>query len=90
MVEMPTSACRAAMDGLTTYFSKHATRMNYAHRLKTGRSIGSGMVEGAAELLIGRRLKQTGARWKVANVPKMGELCSLSSSSGWTTYWNAA
>jgi hypothetical protein len=90
LVEMPTPACRAAMDGLTTYFSKHATRMNYAHRLKTERSIGGGMAEGAARLMIGRRLKQTGARWKVANAPKMGELCSLSYSSCWATYGDAA
>ena len=53
------------MDGLTTYFSKHTGRMNYAHRPGRGVRIGSGMVEFAALLLIGRRLKQTGARWKV-------------------------
>ena len=86
----PTPACQAAMDGLTTYFSKHTTRPNYAHRLHTGRSIGSGMVEGAAKDLIGKRLKQTGARWKVANVPAMGELCSISYSSYWSAYWDAA
>lgn len=86
----PTPACQAAMDALTTYFSKHTTRMNYAHRLHEGRSIGSGMVEGAAKLMIGKRLKQTGARWKVANVPLMGELCSLTYSSSWPAYWEAA
>jgi hypothetical protein len=90
LVAHPTTACQAAMDGLTTYFSKHTTRMNYAHRLATGRSIGSGMVEGAAKLLIGKRLKQTGARWKVANVPAMGELCALTYSSCWAAYWEAA
>jgi hypothetical protein len=90
LVARPTAACQAAMDGLTTYFGKHTTRMNDAHRLATGRSIGSGMVEGAAKLLIGRRLKQTGARWKVVNVPAMGELCSITYSSCWSAYWEAA
>lgn len=90
LIAHPSAACQAAMDGLTTYFSKHTGRMNYAHRLMTGRSIGSGMVEGAAKLLIGRRLKQTGARWKVANVPAMGELCSITYSSCWSAYWDAA
>jgi hypothetical protein len=90
LVAEPTAACQAAMDGLTTYFSKHTGRMNYAHRLATGRSIGSGMVEGAAKLLIGRRLKQTGARWNVANVPAMGELCSITYSSCWLAYWDTA
>jgi hypothetical protein len=90
LVAHPTAACQAAMDDLTTYFSKHTTRMNYAQRLHAGRSIGSGMVEGAAKLLIGKRLKQTGARWKVANVPAMGEMCALSYSSCWPAYWEAA
>jgi len=63
LVAHPTAACQAAMGGLATYFSEHARRMNHAHRLKMGRSIVSGMVEGAAKLLIGKRLKQTGARW---------------------------
>lgn len=86
----PDAACQAAMDELTTYFSKHTTRLNYAHRLPTGRSIGSGMVEGAAKNLIGKRLKQTGVRWKVGSVPKMGELCCLTYSDGWSEYWDGA
>ena len=48
------------------------------------------MVEGAAKNLIGKRLKQTGARWTVENANKMGELCCLNYSSQWTTYWTAA
>jgi hypothetical protein len=90
LADRPDATCQAAMDGLTTYFSKHSTRLNYAHRLHTGRSIGSGMVEGAAKNLIGKRLKQTGARWKVVNAPKMGELCCLTYSDGWSEYWNDA
>lgn len=86
----PSASCQAAMDDLTTYFGKHLTRLNYAHRLKTGRSIGSGMVEGAAKQLIGQRLKQTGARWKVSNVPKMGELCCLTYGGEWAAYWEKA
>ena len=85
----PTAACRAAMDGLTTYSSKHTGRMSYAHRLAAGRSIGSGTAEGAAELLIGRRLKPSGARCKVANVPAMGELCSITYGSCWLAYCDA-
>jgi hypothetical protein len=90
LVARPDAACQAAMDELTTYFSKHTARLDYAHRLHTGRSIGSGMVEGAAKNLIGKRLKQTGARWKVGNVPKMGELCCLTYSEGWSEYWDEA
>ena len=63
------------------------TRLNYCHRLYTGRSIGSGMVEGAAKNLVGRRLKQTGARWEVENVNRMAELCCLTYSDHWDLYW---
>lgn len=78
---------RAALDELTSYFAVHTERLNYCHRLYTGQSIGSGMVEGAAKNLIGRRLKQTGARWQVENVNDMGELCCLTYSDHWDLYW---
>ena len=78
---------RAALDELTSYFAAHTERLNYCHRLYTGQSIGSGMVEGAAKNLIGRRLKQTGARWDVGNVNNMAQLCCLTYSDHWTLYW---
>lgn len=65
----------------------HTERMNYAYRLHTGRSIGRGMVEGAAKNLIGKRLKQTGARWAVGNADAMASLSSLSYSDHWDLYW---
>ena len=61
--------------------------IGYCHRLYTGQSIGSGMVEGAAKNLVGRRLKQTGARWRVENVNEMAELCCLTYSDHWDRYW---
>ena len=78
---------RAALDELTSYFAVHTERLNYCQRLYTGQSIGSGMVEGAAKNLIGRRLKQTGARWDVANVNNMAQLCCLTYSDHWDLYW---
>jgi hypothetical protein len=79
-----------AVSKLINYLSKHLDHLNYRLRLYQGKSIGSGMVEGAAKNLIGKRLKQTGARWKVENANKMGELCCLNYSSQWTNYWIAA
>ena len=78
---------RAALDDLTSYFVPHTQRLNYCHRLYTGQSIGSGMVEGAAKNLIGRRLKQTGARWEVENANNMAQLCCLTYSDQWDLYW---
>jgi hypothetical protein len=79
-----------AVESLTSYLAKHTEHLNYRLRLHQGKSIGSGMVEGAAKNMIGKRLKQTGARWKVANANKMAELCCLNYSSQWSAYWNAA
>lgn len=78
---------RKPLDELTSYFAVHTGRLNYCHRLYTGQSIGSGMVEGAAKNLVGRRLKQTGARWEVENVNKMADLCCLTYSEQWSHYW---
>ncbi len=36
---------------------------------------------------IGKRMKQTGARWVVGNADAMASLCSLSYSDHWDLYW---
>lgn len=80
---------RESLDALQAYLSNHTDHLNYADRLAQGRSIGSGQVEGACKNLIGRRLKQTAARWKVRRVNRMAGLCSIMYSSQWTAYWNS-
>ena len=87
LAKSPELSGHAALSELTGYFAAHTERLNYAHRLHTGQSIGSGMVEGAAKNLIGKRLKQTGARWVVENADAMAALCSLSYSDHWDLYW---
>lgn len=69
------------------YFEGHLDHTGYAGRLADGRSIGSGMVEGACKQVVGRRLKQTGARWKVRRVERMATLCAVQASGQWDTYW---
>ena len=78
------------VDGLTNYFAKHRDRLGYCQRLYMGRSIGSGMIEGACKQLIVKRLKQTAARWTVDNANRMAGLCCLAHSDDWTAYWLAA
>ena len=80
---------RKALQGLRDYLGNHVSHLNYAQRLAEGRSIGSGQVEGACKNMIGRRLKQTGARWRVRRVNRMASLCCLVYSHGWKPYWNA-
>lgn len=76
--------------GLRQYFAPHVGHTAYAERLAEGRSIGSGLVEGACKQVIGRRLKQTGARWKVRRVERMAALCAVQASGQWGAYWAGA
>lgn len=79
---------RAALTDLENYLRPHVDHLNYSQRLREGRSIGSGQVEGACKNLIGRRLKQTGARWRIRRVNRMAGLCCLMYSDHWDTYWD--
>jgi hypothetical protein len=76
--------------GLWSYFEPHVGHTGYAGRLRLGQSIGSGLVEGACKQVIGRRLKQTGARWKVRRAERMATLCAIQASDQWATYWQHA
>lgn len=79
---------RESLNGLHNYLSSHSDHLHYEERLAEGRSIGSGQIEGACKNLIGRRLKQTGARWRVRRVNQMAGLCALMYSEQWNLYWN--
>ena len=60
--EVRTDHQREVLRRLRGYFSNHSDRLCYRERLLEGRAIGSGQVEGACKSMVGRRLKQTGAR----------------------------
>jgi len=87
---LPVGVRGDSLVGLAAYFAKHPTRLSYAKRLVDGRSIGSGLVEGSVKQLVNRRLKQTGARWKVAHVGPLVELAALVDTHEWDSLWNAA
>ena len=72
---------------LAAYLAPHADHTDYRRRLAEGRSIGSGLVEGACKTVVGRRLKQTGARWRVRRVERMASLCCVLYSEQWEAYW---
>ena len=46
-----------AVRSLGEYLNKNKERLRYAERLAAGRSIGSGLIEGACKNLVKRRLK---------------------------------
>jgi hypothetical protein len=81
-------AKRRALDELEGYFDRQQEHLGYAGRLGCGRSIGSGLVEGACKQVIGRRLKQTGARWRVRRANRMAMLCWALHGDTWTPYWD--
>ncbi len=85
---LPAGGDGASLGATLNYFAGHQGRLNYALRLRRGQSIGSGMIEGSIKQLVNRRLKQTGARWKVEHVGPLVELCALASSPEWHAHWN--
>lgn len=83
-------ALEEAYPQVANYLSGHQDRMLYAARLRRGASVGSGMIEGAIKQHVGRRIKQTGARWKTAHIGPLVELISIGQTDAWETYWSAA
>jgi len=85
-----TQTQRTSVESLRSYFCSNAARLNYAERLMKGRSIGSGLIEGACKSMVGKRLKQTGACWQVPRLNRMTVICAIRYSSHWKKYWKQA
>ena len=79
-----------AIQRLRGYLENHRERLCYRERLAEGRAIGSGQIEGACKNMIGKRLKQTGARWRVRRLNRMANLCAVRYSDQWKLYWKTA
>ena len=69
--------------------SSHPTRLGYAERLASGRSIGSGLIEGSVKQLVNRRMKLTGAV-AVEHVGPLVELAAVVDTPDWHDFWTAA
>lgn len=81
------AAKREALAALRDYLAAHVAHSDYVERLRQGQSIGSGMVEGACKTVVGKRLKQTGARWRVRHAERMVALAGLLYSDLWDEFW---
>jgi hypothetical protein len=86
--QVPAGGDGASLGGVLNYFCGHQDRLNYALRLRRGQSIGSGLVEGSIKQLLNKRIKQTGARWKVEHVGPLVELGALAAGPEWQAFWN--
>ncbi len=82
-------AKRVSIQDLLDYLGPHEEHTAYRERLAAGQSIGSGMIEGACKTVVGKRLKQTGARWRVRHAERMTALCGVLYGDHWDTYWDA-
>jgi hypothetical protein len=79
-----------AADSLLDYFRNNSERLHYRERLSVGRVIGNGLIEGACKNLAGRRLKQTGACWRLPRANRIAFLCGVLYSEQWKIAWKKA
>jgi len=88
--ELPAGSGGDELRELAGYLGSHPTRLSYAARLARGRSIGSGLIEGSVKQLVNRRMKLTGARWRVEHVGPLVELAAVVDTPEWHDFWIAA
>jgi len=79
-------ALRAIADA-QTYFTGHATRMDYPRFVARQLPIGSGAVERACKGLVEARLKQAGMRGSLSGAQAMASLRALHRSGRWAAFW---
>jgi hypothetical protein len=82
-----TAAGQAGVDELIGYFAKHTARLGYYGRLRAGRSIGSGAVEGLARRM-GRRLKVPGRGWCAGHLDGIAALVATVDTPEWEDLWS--
>ena len=88
--QAPAGVSAEPLVGVAAYSANHPTRLGYAGRLASGRSIGSGAVEGAIKQWVNLRMKRSGARWRVENVGPFVELPAMLETPDWDALWTAA
>jgi hypothetical protein len=84
----PPGERREALTKLSNYLSDNIDRMWYRQRLRCGRPIGSGLIEGGCKTIIAARLKRNNARWVPRRAGRMGTLRCLQYSELWDRYWD--
>ena len=77
-----------ALEALRVYLQGNKDRMWYAQRLKQGKPIGSGAIEGACKK-IGTRLKLNSARWRPRRAERFGALLCLEYAGQSRAYWSS-
>jgi len=77
---------RAPLDKCAEYLLKNRDRLEYAHALKRGLPIATGVVEGACRHLVKQRMECSGARWSLNGAEAVLRLRALHMSGDWDAY----
>lgn len=85
----PTPATAEAWAKLLHYLGENRDSLWYGKRLEQGLPIGSGLIEGGAKNVLGKRLKINSARWRVRRAERMGAIRCLQYSGLWEVYWDS-
>lgn len=80
--EAPVRACYR-------YLTNRPGQFNYQAAIQAGLPIGSGEVESAHRYIIQKRLKLSGAWWKIENAQAMLNLRVTRANGRWNQYWDA-
>lgn len=83
-----TEGKKAELKGLIGYIEANQDRMPYARRLREGRAIGSGKIEGSCKNTVGKRLKMNNARWNFTGATGIATLRCLHYSGLWDAYFD--
>ena len=76
------------LEELKTYFKKHEyVIIDYERRQKAGKSIGSGRVEKAVDLVIGHRQKRKGMSWSSLGSKALAILKVVELNGEWQQFW---
>ena len=84
-----TAAIAAAWTKLMHYLSENRDSLWYGKRLEQGLPIGSGLIEGGAKNILGKRLKINSARWRTRRAEHMGTIRCVQYSGLWEAYWES-
>jgi len=69
------------------YLTNRSQFLDYKSALAAGLPIGSGEIESAHRYVFQKRLKISGAWWKMENLKKVIALRVLRANRGWEDYW---
>ena len=81
-----TSQAAKALRRVAGYLQRNQPYMDYAHYLKWGWPIGTGVIEGACRHLVKDRMELSGMRWTIAGAEALLALRAVHENGDWDTF----